>query len=47
LLIFTAGFTVERTGRNLQGESIYRRLTGGNVRWASRLWRTKSSNKPW
>src|ERR1039457_4593423 len=38
--IFTAGFIVERTGRNLQGESIYRRPTDGNVRWASRLWRT-------
>ena len=28
LPIFTAGFTVERTGHNLQGESIYRRPTG-------------------
>jgi len=37
LLIFTDGFIVERTGRNLQGESIYRRLTDDNVRWASRL----------
>ena len=46
-LIFTAGFTVERTGHNLQGESIYRRPTGGNVRWASRQWRTKSSSRPW
>jgi len=34
-LIFTAGFTVERTGRNLQGESIYRRPMGGSARWAS------------
>ena len=47
LLIFTAGFTVEHTGRSLQGESIYRRPTGGNVRWASRHWKTKSSSRPW
>jgi hypothetical protein len=46
-LIFTVGFTVERTGRNLQGESIYRRPTGGNVRWASRHWRTRLSSRPW
>ena len=31
LLIFTAGFTVERTGHNLRGESIFRSLTGGNI----------------
>src|ERR1700746_2554044 len=37
-----AGFTVERTGRNLRGESIFRRPTGVNARWASRRWRTKS-----
>ena len=46
LSIFMAGFIVERSGRNLQGESIYRRPTGGNVRWASRRWRTRSSSKP-
>ena len=28
-LIFTAGFTAERSGRSLQGESIYRRPMGG------------------
>ena len=36
LSISMGGFTVERTVRNLQGESIYRRPTGGNARWASR-----------
>ena len=34
-LIFMAGFTVEHTGHNLRGESIYRRPMGGNARWAS------------
>ena len=38
--------TVERTGQNRQGESLSRRLTGGNVRWASRHWRTKLFNRP-
>ena len=33
--IFTTGFTGERIGHNLQGGSIYRRPTDGNVRWAS------------
>ena len=32
---------------HLQGESIYRRPMGGNVRWALRLWRTRSSNRLW
>jgi len=35
--ICTAGCTVERIGQNLRGESLFRKLTGGNVRWASRL----------
>jgi len=33
--ICTAGCTVERIGQNLRGESLFRKLTGGNVRWAS------------
>jgi hypothetical protein len=33
--------------RSLQGESIYRRPMGGNVHWALRHWKTKSSSKPW
>ena len=45
--ICTTGFTAERIGQNLQDESLYRRLTGGNVRWASRRWRTKSCSRPW
>ena len=45
--ICTAGFTAERIGQNLQDESLYRRLTGGNVRWASRRWKTKSCSRPW
>jgi hypothetical protein len=45
LSIFTAGFIVERTGRNLQGESIYRSWMGGSAQSASRLWRTKYSNR--
>jgi len=32
--ICTVGCTVERTGQNLQDESLFRRPTGGNVRWA-------------
>ena len=47
LSICTIRFTVERTGRNLQDESIYRRLTDGNARWVSRRWRTKSFSRPW
>ena len=47
LVDLTAGFTVERSGRSLQGESIYRRPMGGNVRWASRHWKTKSCSRPW
>ena len=34
-------------GQNLRGESLFRKLTGGNVRWASRLWRTKLFNRLW
>jgi hypothetical protein len=45
--ICTAGCTVERTGQNRQDESLFRRLTGGNVRWASQRWRTKSFNRLW
>src|SRR5271166_2862399 len=41
LSICTAGCTVERIGQNLQDESLFRRLTGGNVRWASQRWRTR------
>jgi RNA-directed DNA polymerase len=47
LSIFMAGFTEERTGHNPRGESISRSLMGGNDRWASRLWRTRSSNRLW
>jgi hypothetical protein len=47
LSICTIGFTVERTGRSHQDESIYRRLTGGNARWASRRWRTRSFSRLW
>jgi len=28
-------------------ESIYRRPTGSNARWASRVWRTRLFNRPW
>jgi RNA-directed DNA polymerase len=31
--------------QNLQDESLFRRLTDGNVRWASQRWRTKSFNR--
>jgi len=30
-----------------RGESIYRRPTGSNARWASRVWRTRLFNRPW
>ena len=33
---------MERIEHNPHDESIFRRLTGNNVRWASRHWRTKS-----
>ena len=46
-LVYTAGFIVEHIGQNLRGESLFQRLTDGNVRWASRRWRTKSFNRPW
>ena len=45
--ICTAGCTVERTGHDRRGESTSRRLMGGNVRWASLAWRTRSSNRRW
>ena len=32
---------------NLRGESLFRKLTGGNVRWASQRWRTKLFNRLW
>ena len=47
LSICTAGCTAERIEQNPQDESLYRRLMGGNVRWASRRWRTKSFSRPW
>jgi RNA-directed DNA polymerase len=37
----------ERTGHSPRGESIYRRPTGSNARWASRVWRTRLFNRPW
>ena len=40
-------YTVERIELNPHDESTYRRLMGGNARWASRHWRTKSLNRPW
>jgi RNA-directed DNA polymerase len=45
--ICTVGCTVEHIGHNPQDESIYRRLTGDNVRWASQHWKTKSFNRLW
>ena len=39
--MYTTGCTVERIGHNLQGDSLFRRLTGGNARWASRHWGDK------
>jgi RNA-directed DNA polymerase len=41
LLTCIAGCIVERTEPSPHGESIFRRPTGGNDRWASRPWRTK------
>jgi hypothetical protein len=35
LIDCTAGFIVERIGQGPQDESLYERLTDGNVRWAS------------
>ena len=34
-------------GRSRREGSIYRRPTGGSVRWASRHWRTRSFNRLW
>ena len=45
--IYTAGFTAERIGQNHQDESLYRRLTESNDRWASRRWRTRLFNRLW
>ena len=39
--------TVERIRHSPHEESIYRRLTDGNVRWALRRWRTRLFNRPW
>ena len=47
LLIYTAEYIVERIRRNPREESIFRRPMGGNVRWASRPWRTRLFNRPW
>jgi hypothetical protein len=47
LSIYIAGCIVERIGPNPHGESIFRRLMGGNVHWESRRWKTKSFNRPW
>jgi len=47
LPICTAGFIVERTGHRPREESTFRRLTGDNVRWALRHWRTKLFNRLW
>ena len=47
LSICTDGCTVERIEQNPHDESIYRRPMGGNVRWASLRWRTKSFNRLW
>ena len=47
LPICIAGCIVERIGQNPRGESIFRRLTVGNDRWALRRWRTKSFNRLW
>ena len=44
--ICTAGFTGSVSGAALKA-GLFRRPTDGNVRWASRRWRTKSFNRPW
>src|SRR5215831_17083575 len=43
LSIFTAESIAEPTGHNRREGSTSRSLTGGNARWGSRLWKTKSS----
>ncbi len=40
--VHRAAFRAQRSG-----ESIYRRPMGGDVRWVSRHWKTKSSSRPW
>jgi hypothetical protein len=45
--ICTTGYTVEPIGPNPHDESIFRRPMGGNARWASRRWKTRSSSRPW
>jgi hypothetical protein len=45
--ICTAAYIVARTAHNPREESTFRRLTGGNVRWASRRWRTRLFNRRW
>ena len=47
LPIYTTEYTVERIERSPHEESTYRRPMGGNARWASRRWKTRSSSKPW
>ena len=41
------GSTGERTGRSRRDGCTSRKRTGGNGRWASRRWRTRSSSRPW
>jgi hypothetical protein len=45
--LLTTESIVERIRHNHHGESIFRRPTGGNVRWVSQLWRTKLFNRLW
>ena len=45
-VIYTTGYTEERIGHGPHEESTYRRLTGGNARWALRRWKTRSYSKP-
>ena len=47
LIVLTAWYIAERTGHSPLVEFTSRRLTGGNVRWASRHWRTRLFNRPW
>src|SRR5580693_8153561 len=47
LPIYITGYTVERIGHSPHEGSTFRRLTGGNARWALRRWKTKSYSKPW
>src|ERR1035441_7757447 len=42
-----AGFIVEHTRHSHRGEYTLRKKTDGDVRWGSRHWRTKLSNRLW